>query len=344
MSDPDSQDERALQALRLAQRALKAGDRRSARRWAEEAVALAPEREGPWLLLAALASPRASLAYLRKALEINPDSRRAREGMHWAVQRARESEEFQTQHRIFVPTPKAEDFVRTRPALLPWALLVLLVLGAVMVGFGFLPTPLSASAKDPLPIAQVGVSKATRTPTATATNTPTATFTPTPTSTNTPTPTSTPTETATPEPTDTPPPPTDPPQNEGPGNVSLPEGVGPKDHWIDVDLTAQRTYAFQGKNLVRSFVVSTGTWLTPTVTGTYRVYVKYVSAPMSGPGYYLPDVPYIMYFHQGYGLHGTYWHNNFGTPMSHGCINLTIADAQWLYEFSSVGTVVNVHY
>jgi lipoprotein-anchoring transpeptidase ErfK/SrfK len=65
---------------------------------------------------------------------------------------------------------------------------------------------------------------------------------------------------------------------------------------------------------------------------------------MSGPGYYLPDVPYIMYFYKGYGLHGTYWHNNFGTPMSHGCVNLTIPDAAWLYNFSSVGTVVNVHY
>ena len=43
---------------------------------------------------------------------------------------------------------------------------------------------------------------------------------------------------------------------------------------------------------------------------------------MSGPGYYLPGVPYVMYFYQGYGLHGTYWHDNFGQPMSHGCVNL----------------------
>jgi lipoprotein-anchoring transpeptidase ErfK/SrfK len=50
-----------------------------------------------------------------------------------------------------------------------------------------------------------------------------------------------------------------------------------------------------------------------------------------------------MYFHEGYGLHGTYWHNNFGTPMSHGCVNLRTADAAWLYEVSSVGTFVSVH-
>jgi lipoprotein-anchoring transpeptidase ErfK/SrfK len=66
---------------------------------------------------------------------------------------------------------------------------------------------------------------------------------------------------------------------------------------------------------------------------------------MSGPGYYLPDVPYVMYFYESYGLHGTYWHNNFGTPMSHGCINFTIDDAGWLYNnWVSYGTVVNIHY
>ena len=116
------------------------------------------------------------------------------------------------------------------------------------------------------------------------------------------------------------------------------------EHWIDVDLSQQRVYAYVGDTLVNSFVVSTGTWQTPTVTGKYKVWVKLRSAAMSGPGYYLPDVPYIMYFYGSYGLHGTYWHNNFGTPMSHGCVNLTIPDAEWLYNFSSVGTVVNVHY
>lgn len=114
--------------------------------------------------------------------------------------------------------------------------------------------------------------------------------------------------------------------------------------WIDVDLTNQRVYAYEGDTVVNSFIVSTGTWLTPTVTGEFKVYVKYRSNKMSGPGYYLPDVPYIMYFHGSYGLHGTYWHNNFGTPMSHGCVNLTIDDAGWLYNWASVGTVVNVHY
>lgn len=114
--------------------------------------------------------------------------------------------------------------------------------------------------------------------------------------------------------------------------------------WIDVDLTNQMVFAYEGDVVVNSFVVSTGTWRTPTVTGQYKIYVKYRSAKMSGPGYYLPNVPYIMYFYKGYGLHGTYWHNNFGTPMSHGCVNLRTDDAAWLYDWASVGTLVNVHH
>ncbi len=114
--------------------------------------------------------------------------------------------------------------------------------------------------------------------------------------------------------------------------------------WIDVDLTNQMVYAYSGDTVVNSFLVSTGTWLHPTVVGQYHIYVKYRSAPMSGPGYYLPDVPYIMYFYKGYGLHGTYWHNNFGTPMSHGCVNLRTDEAAWLYNWASVGTLVNIHY
>ncbi|HSJ88497.1 MAG TPA: L,D-transpeptidase family protein [Anaerolineales bacterium] len=113
--------------------------------------------------------------------------------------------------------------------------------------------------------------------------------------------------------------------------------------WIDVDLTNQSVYAYEGDTVVNSFIVSTGTWMYPTVTGQYKVYVKYRYADMHGPGYYLRDVPYVMYFYKSYGLHGTYWHHNFGTPMSHGCVNLSIEDAGWLYNWASVGTVVNVH-
>ena len=114
--------------------------------------------------------------------------------------------------------------------------------------------------------------------------------------------------------------------------------------WIDVNLSEQRVYAYEGDMVVNSFIVSTGTARTPTVTGKFKIWIKLKSTTMSGPGYYLTNVPYAMYFYKGYGLHGTYWHNNFGTPMSHGCVNLTTADAGWLYNWAFEGTEVNVHY
>jgi lipoprotein-anchoring transpeptidase ErfK/SrfK len=124
---------------------------------------------------------------------------------------------------------------------------------------------------------------------------------------------------------------------------STPAG-GHGGRWIDVDLSAQRLTAYEGDTPVRSTLVSTGLPRTPTPTGRYRVYVKYASTLMSGPGYYLPNVPYVMYFYRGYSVHGTYWHSNFGHPMSHGCVNLPTPEAQWLYNWASVGTLVNIHY
>ncbi|MDW8325756.1 MAG: LysM peptidoglycan-binding domain-containing protein [Anaerolineales bacterium] len=109
-----------------------------------------------------------------------------------------------------------------------------------------------------------------------------------------------------------------------------------------VDLSEQRLYAFEGETLVRSTAVSTGRRRTPTVTGTFQIYAKYVSTRMRGPGYDLPNVPYTMYFYKGYGLHGTYWHNNFGTPMSHGCVNMPTPEAEWAFNWAPLGTTVIV--
>jgi lipoprotein-anchoring transpeptidase ErfK/SrfK len=114
--------------------------------------------------------------------------------------------------------------------------------------------------------------------------------------------------------------------------------------WIDVNLSEQQIYAYEGNTLVNTFIVSTGLPDTPTVTGEYRIYVKVPLQDMSGPGYYLTDVPWVMFFYEDYGLHGTYWHNNFGMPMSRGCVNLSVDDAAWLYNWASVGTPVSVHY
>jgi LysM repeat protein len=111
---------------------------------------------------------------------------------------------------------------------------------------------------------------------------------------------------------------------------------------IIVDLSEQRTYAYENGVLVRNVVVSTGLPGTPTVRGDFTVQRKYVAQTMTGPGYYRPDVPYILYFYAGYALHGTYWHSNFGQPMSHGCVNLPTPEAEWFYSFADVGTPVHV--
>jgi lipoprotein-anchoring transpeptidase ErfK/SrfK len=121
------------------------------------------------------------------------------------------------------------------------------------------------------------------------------------------------------------------------------EEIQEERRWIDVDLSSQTARAYQGTKMLRRFIVSTGRARTPTVTGKYHIYVKHRYTHMSGPGYHLEDVPFTMYFYKGYGLHGTYWHNNFGRPMSHGCVNLRTEDAEWLFAFASVGTLVHVH-
>jgi lipoprotein-anchoring transpeptidase ErfK/SrfK len=171
----------------------------------------------------------------------------------------------------------------------------------------------------------------TPTPTASPTPTATPTSTATATSTATSTPTFTPTRTASPTPSET----------ASPVPLTATPALG-GERWIQVDLSDQRVSAFEGQAIVQSFLVSTGTLWTPTVLGDYHIYVKYPSADMAGPGYYLPSVPYVMYFYEGYGLHGTYWHSNFGTPMSHGCVNLRTEDAGWLFAWASVGTLVRV--
>lgn len=148
--------------------------------------------------------------------------------------------------------------------------------------------------------------------------------------------------TPTPEPTATPAP------EPAPGTAARPAGVGDNERWIDVNLTSQTLTAFEGDTVVLTSLISSGTWLHPTVTGQYRTYVKYESQTMNGYllgyDYYLEGVPHVMYFYRDYAIHGAYWHNNFGTPMSHGCVNVNLTDAAWLYDWAPVGTLVNVHY
>ena len=113
--------------------------------------------------------------------------------------------------------------------------------------------------------------------------------------------------------------------------------------WIEVRLAKQQLIAWQNGKVVMTTAISSGVKGTPTVRGNFRIQRKYASVRMRGPGYDLPNVPYSMFFHAGYALHGTYWHNAFGRPMSHGCVNLPTPKARWLYDWAPVGTLVVVH-
>jgi uncharacterized protein YraI len=113
--------------------------------------------------------------------------------------------------------------------------------------------------------------------------------------------------------------------------------------WIDVDLSEQRVTAYERQTPVQSYLVSTGLPGTPTLEGQFRIWVKFRYDDMEGDDYFLEDVPFAMYFYQGYGFHGVWWHANFGNPMSHGCVNQPNEMAEWLFDFAEVGTLVNVH-
>ncbi len=114
--------------------------------------------------------------------------------------------------------------------------------------------------------------------------------------------------------------------------------------WIDINLSSQTLTAFEGSAPVFSTLISSGsTFATPT--GTYSILYHVQSQRMTGPGYDLPNVPWVMYFtNRGHAIHGAYWHNNFGQPMSHGCINMRPSEAEWLYSFTPNGAQVVVHY
>lgn len=125
------------------------------------------------------------------------------------------------------------------------------------------------------------------------------------------------------------------------GNLGV-LGLAHEERWVEVDLSDQKLYAWEGDNLYLETFISTGLPWWPTPTGEFRVWIKLRATKMEGGTgkyyYYLPNVPYVMYFEndsipgwRGYGLHGTYWHNDFGTRRSHGCVNLPTEVAKQLY-------------
>ncbi len=132
-------------------------------------------------------------------------------------------------------------------------------------------------------------------------------------------------------------------------NVLPERPTGPKR--IEVDLTRQWVYAYEGDFLMYDFGVSTGKpgWETPT--GSHVIFSKLryddMAGNANGESWAVADVPHVMYFAAGgYAFHGTWWHNSFGTGarLSHGCVNLSLDAAAILYDWAEVGTTVNVYY
>ncbi len=124
---------------------------------------------------------------------------------------------------------------------------------------------------------------------------------------------------------------------------------------IEVDLTTQRLYAYENDALIFNFIVSTGKW-DRTPTGTYKIWTKIRSQKMSGGSkelgtyYYLPNVPFILFFYNekvpksvGYSIHGTYWHNNFGVPMSHGCVNMKTTEVEQIFNWADHNTPITIY-
>jgi len=116
-----------------------------------------------------------------------------------------------------------------------------------------------------------------------------------------------------------------------------PDGLSAAESWLDVDLDQQVLALRRGSTIEFTTLVSTGDRGTPTPRGIYRLRDKaawsdMASRPESDDPYYVEKVPWVMHFKHRYALHGTFWHWGFGHPASHGCINLSVRDARWIYD------------
>ncbi|MFA5932895.1 MAG: L,D-transpeptidase [Microgenomates group bacterium] len=121
-----------------------------------------------------------------------------------------------------------------------------------------------------------------------------------------------------------------------------------EEKWIDVSLAEQKLRAYEGNRLVYEYLISSGLW-NSTPRGTFSIWYKTRYQRMRGGSqelgtyYNLPNVPNNMFFYQGYALHGAYWHNNFGHPMSHGCVNEPLASAAQIFEWAGPVVPSNVN-
>ena len=346
--------------LKQAKTAVQRGDRHQARHLLQKAVRQDPQDYRGWLWLATVTqSAQASLEYVHRAEMLAPHNSTVQKARLWAEKRVQQSSA--SKPAPIQPSPKTPLRWHQRQPMrwLALGLIVLLVGAGSVLGWRYfqsddvvektavLNSSLAPISQDETNLPGVATAVPAK-PTATGTPVPhvpakliasTGADQPRPTWTVTPTPSPTPTPTPTVIPTFV---------NANYHDAVRPFGVGPYERWVDVNLTTQRLTAYEGDTAVFSTLISSGTWEHPTVTGQFRIWLEFESQTMDGRllgyDYYLEDVPYVMYFFEDYALHGTYWHNNFGTPMSHGCVNLATDDAGFIYNFATIGTLVNVHY
>jgi hypothetical protein len=122
-----------------------------------------------------------------------------------------------------------------------------------------------------------------------------------------------------------------------------PSSIGPTERWVGVNLQQQTAVAYQGDRPVYAALTASGLPGTPTVQGIFRTWRRLDTGKMSGGNpaynshYYIEDVTWTCYFYSGYALHTAYWHDAFGRPRSHGCVNLSPYDAWWIYQWSAAG-------
>lgn len=122
--------------------------------------------------------------------------------------------------------------------------------------------------------------------------------------------------------------------------VERPSGVPAGERWVHVNLSEQTLVAYEGDRPIFATIIASGKEGYDTPEGTYRIQHKYLSIRMSGDDpvegvYDVDEVPWTMYYHRGYALHGAYWHDAFGRVRSHGCTNIAPADARWLYRWTT---------
>ena len=134
------------------------------------------------------------------------------------------------------------------------------------------------------------------------------------------------------------------------GAENLPYQAAPGEKWVDLNLSNKTVTAYEGATVVHGPVsIVDGGAATPTVTGTYKVYLQYESQTMrglepNGDEYVAENVPWVSYFYESFAFHGAGWRSSFGYSGSHGCINMPVPEAQWLYNWLDTNTVVQSHY